>query len=351
MTMQIGVHYGSSTDFASVIDDTVAYEQVGLEVAWLGESYGFDSPTALGALAARTESIRLGPAVLAVQTRSAALIAMTAAGLDAISGGRALLCVGSSGPAVVEGLHDRDFGRPVARTRLVIEQCRSLWAGERLTSGRSERGGDPYRGLKLIHRPESTIPIYVAAVGDRNVALAAEIADGWMPVFFWPERAREIWAEPLALGSASRSTDLDELQISVTAPLAIETGTEQAMLMHRAGLAHYIGGMGTKETNFYLSLATRYGFGEVGHEIQEHYLAGRRAEAIELVPDDFAAATCLIGDEDTVARRLGAYRDAGVTILNVAPRGESREERVDQLRRLVWLAASDSQLDINVESK
>jgi F420-dependent oxidoreductase-like protein len=338
MTMQIGVHYGSSTDFPSVLDDIVAYEGAGLDVAWLGESYGYDSPTALGALAARTSTIRLGPAILAVQTRSAALIAMTAAGLDAVSNGRALLCLGSSGPAVVEGLHDRDFGAPVAHTRLVIEQCRALWAGERLASGRSANGAEPYRGLKLIHRPDRTIPIYVAAVGDRNVAMAGEIADGWMPVFFWPERARDIWAEPLALGSAMRSADLGELQISVTAPLAIDVGTEVAMLTHRAALAHYIGGMGTKETNFYLRLATRYGFGDVGNRIQDLYLAGERSEAIELVPDEFACSTALIGDEATVAKRLAAYRAAGVTILNVIPQGDTREARVDHVRRLLSLA-------------
>ncbi len=338
--MRIGVHYGSSTEFSEIIDDVVAYENAGIDVAWLGESYGYDSPTALGALAARTDRIHLGPAILAVQTRSPALIAMTAAGLDALSDGRALLCLGASGPAVIEGLHDRQFGRPLARTREVIEQCRALWSGERLSSGRLEPGGEPYRGLKLIHRPERLIPIYVAAVGDRNVALAAEVADGWMPVFFWPERAREVWGEPLTAASTRRSAELGPLQISVTAPLAIDLHTDRAMRGHRASLAHYIGGMGTKETNFYLRLAHRYGFGDLGERIQALYLSGARQEAVDLVPDEFARATSLIGDEAFVSARLSAYREAGVTVLNVVPVGDDRHERVDQVERFHRLVDS-----------
>ena len=333
--MKIGLHYPSSTDFSKIIEEVVAFEQCGIDVVWLGESYGYDCVSALGALAARTSRIELGSAILPVQTRPPSLVAMTAAGLDALSEGRAILGLGTSGPQVIEGWQGVPFGWPLAQTRDVVATCRSLWQGQRLRPRRAPASGEPYGALKLMqHPPREAIPVFLGAVGDRNVALAAEIADGWMPVFFWPERAREVWGAPLAEGTGARPPSLGRLVVSVSVPLAIDEGVEEAQAGHRAHLAHYIGGMGTKQVNFYRRLAERYGFGDVADRIQSLYLAGRRAEAMGLVPDDFADATCLIGDAATVARRVAAYEAAGVSILNVRSLAGGLDAKLTQIARL-----------------
>jgi F420-dependent oxidoreductase-like protein len=331
--MKLGVHYPSATDFPLIMDDIVGYEDAGAEYAWLGESYGYDCVSALGALAARTTAVQLGTAIMAVQTRTPALIAMTMAGLDALSGGRAILGLGCSGPQVIEGLHDTDFGPPLARPRQVIDSCRALWQGARIVSGRRPPGGEPYRPMKLMHAPaRRRIPVFVAAVGPRNVELAAEHAEGWMPAFFWPERHQLAWGSSLERGLAGRAGDLGPLQLSVTAPLAIGADTGDVLARHRAILAHYLGEMGTADTNFYQQLARRYGLGDEAEAIRELYACGRKAEAAAAVPAELAEATSLIGPQDHVLQRMEAYAQAGVTILNLAPAGRDSTERVAQLR-------------------
>jgi F420-dependent oxidoreductase-like protein len=327
------VHYGSATDFPSIIDDVVAFEEAGADVVWLGESYGYDAVSALGALSARTRRVGLGSAVIPVQTRSTALIAMTMLGLDALSDGRAILGLGTSGPQVIEGLHDATFGPPLTRIRTVINDCRALWHGDRLPSARTQADGAAYKALKLIHRPRRPeIPIFLAAIGPRTVSLAAELADGWMPAFFWPDRFDHVWSDSLEAGRALRSEQLGPLKVSVSVSLAVGDGAKSELARHRSLVAHYLGGMGTRDVNFYLELAGRYGVGREAARVQSLYMDGKKKEAAEAVPQEMVEGTCLIGSREEVLTRLKAYALAGVSVLNVVPAGRTLTERVEQLR-------------------
>jgi len=334
--VRIGVHYGSSTDFPSVIEEITTYDYLGIDHVWVGESYGYDAISTLGLLAAKTKNIQLGTSIIGVQTRSAALIAMTAATIDVYSSGRMNLGLGVSGPQVVEGFHDVSFGRPLRDTRQVIEVCRTLWSGGSIASERYLNHGAPYRELKMIHRaPRQSIPIVVAAVGDQNTALAAELADAWMPVFFWPERYREIWGDSLDVGLGRRAPTLGDLGIVVSIAAGIDVDREAFIDLQRHYVAHYVGGMGTRENNFYNRLFRRYGFEEEAEKIQNLYLGKQRDEARKLVPREFLDSTTVLGDEDFVRSRLRAYRRAGVSHININPVGATPGERLAQLERLL----------------
>jgi F420-dependent oxidoreductase-like protein len=333
MKMKLGVSFPSATDFRAVLADIANLEQAGAEAVWVGESYGHDAVSALGAMAALTQRIELGFGVLPVQTRTPALIAMTAAGVDALSGGRAILGLGASGPQVVEGWHDVPFGAPLERTREVVATCRRVWSQQRATPSRVAADGQAYRGLRLMNPPVRTkIPIFVAASGQRNVALAAEIADGWLPAFLWPERMQEVWGSVLAEGAARRQEGLAPLEITTGVYFAVGESAGEAARAHRQRLARYIGGMGTRKTNFFARLAGGYGFHREAEQIQQLYLAGHTSEAERAVPDELVWATSVIGDSSTVARRLRAFHEAGVTTLNVSLAGATSADRVGQLR-------------------
>lgn len=339
--MHIGIHYGSSTNFASVIDEIAILEEAGTDAVWLGESYGYDAVSALGALAVRTSTVQIGSSILAVQTRTPALVAMTAAGLDALSGGRMHLGLGVSGPQVIEGFHDEDFGPPLSRTRALVSTCRQIWRRDRLATGRLQPNGVPYKDLKIMQHPvRSLIPVSIAAVGDKNTALAAEIADGWMPIFFWPERYKNVWGDALAEGVASRDPALSPLQIITGAVVAIGPEADEVLNRHRANLAHYIGGMGTRETNFYNRLLIRYGYEDEAGRILEFYTSGRKEEAANAVPDELVTGTAITGAPTEISARLQAYVDAGVTTLNLNPQGKNIEAKADQLAMLRTLIDS-----------
>lgn len=317
------------------------YEDAGADAVWLGESYGFDAVSALGALAVRTERVQLGTSIIAVQTRTPTLIAMTAASLDALSEGRMHLGLGTSGPQVIEGFHGVSFGPPLSRTRRVVETCRAVWRREAVASGRHEPHGAPYRGLKMMQHPvRDSIPITIAAVGEKNTEMTAEIADGWMPIFFWPERYLDVWGDALAAGTVKRSPSMAPLEIVVGASVAIDAPADGLMERQRSVVAHYVGGMGTREVNFYNRLFRRYGFEDEADQIQDHYLANRRAEAAALVPDEFLEQTTIAGTANEVRRRLQAYAAAGVTTLNVQPAGSTLDERAAQLAALCDIAGS-----------
>lgn len=337
--MRIGFSLPSSTRFHGVLGDVVAYERAGLDVVWVGESYGFDAVSAMGALAVLTSRVSIGSSVLGLYARTPAMTAMSAAGVDALSGGRVLLGLGSSGPQVVEGWHGVPFDAPVGRTREVVDICRAVWRRERLQHrGRryripTDQGTGLSKPLKLINPPvRDRIPIYLAALGERNVALTAEIADGWLPAFLWPEKIGEIWGGPLAEGAAKRPSELGALEIVASAQLCIGDGS--VIDRQRPHVAHYIGGMGARGRNFYHELACRYGFEREAATIQDHYLAGDRDRAAAEVPAELLAHISLTGSPEQVATRLRAYRDAGVGIINVNPVGDTVEQRADQIRAL-----------------
>ena len=340
MFMRIGVTYPSSTDFPRIIEDVVAFEKAGIDAVWLGESYGYDAVSALGALAHATERIQIGPGIIPLYSRTPTLIAQTAAGLDALSGGRAALGLGASGPAVIEGWHGVAYDAPVARTREIIEICRSVWKRERLEhSGRYEipfqNETTPRRPLKLMAKPpRQQIPIYIAALGQRNVALAAEVAEGWLPTFFWPDKCEQVWGNALSTGNAKRSDDLGPLETVTAAHLAIGDDVAEHINDQRPLLAHYIGGMGPRGQNFYNDLAVSYGFGGEAKAIQDLYLDGQKAEAQAAVPMEMLKGISLIGQEGLVKERLQVYVAAGVTMINVTPSGSSVEEKSSHIRKL-----------------
>ncbi len=322
-----------------------ALEKAGLDMAWVPEAYTYDAPSQLGYLAACTETIELGSGILPLYSRTPALTAMTAASLDALSGGRFTLGLGASGPQVIEGWHGVPYTAPVGRTREVIEICRMVWRREPLAyEGRyyrlplpAEQGTGLGKPLKLINRPvREAIPIYVASLGPKNVALTAELAEGWLPVFFHPEKVNDVWGSALAEGLKRRSPDLGPLQI-VAGGLAAICSMEEAPAIRDRARAHYalyIGGMGAPGRNFYNDLLAHYGYEEAAATIQDRYLAGDRAGAAEAVPAGFLADTTLVGDEGYVRDRIETFRAAGVTHLNVLPAGPDPLETVRRLKEL-----------------
>ncbi|MFJ1541380.1 LLM class F420-dependent oxidoreductase [Micromonospora chalcea] len=328
--MRIGTTLAYAADPRDGADDVAAWEQDGLDVVWVSEAYGFDAPTVMGYLAARTSRVHIGSAILPIFSRTPALLAQTAAGLDAMSGGRAILGLGASGPQVIEGWHGVAYDRPLARTREVIDICRRVWRRETLTNDGLYRlplppgeGTGLGKPLKILTHPvRDRIPIHVASLGDRNVRMTAEIADGWLPFLYDPQRAGDVWGDALAAGRAKRPADLGPLEVVAGGPLAIGPDVTGLRDLARPLIALYVGGMGAKGRNFYHDLLCRYGYAAEADRIQDLYLAGRKAEAAAAVPAELLERTSLIGTESYVRDRVQEYRDAGVTILNVAPLGE-----------------------------
>ncbi|GAB3447447.1 LLM class F420-dependent oxidoreductase [Streptomonospora sediminis] len=329
------------------VDQVAELEKVGLDTVWVAEAYGYDSPTLMGYIAARTERVHIGSAILPLYTRTPSLIAQTAAGLDYLSDGRAVLGLGASGPQVIEGWHGVPYTKPLGRTRDIVEICRKVWAREeRLThDGRAytlplppEQGTGLGKPLKIInHPPRSSVPIFVASLGEKNVAMTAEIADGWLPHLFIPERADAVWGESLARGKAKRDPALGDLQISAGGLLAIGEGEETRKLADftRPMIALYVGGMGAKGKNFYNDVARRYGYEDAAERIQDLYLAGKKDEAAAAVPDEMVELTNLVGPESYVRERVAAFRAAGVTHLNVTPVGDDPVKLIEKLRSMV----------------
>ena len=341
--MRIGAALQYAADPKASADEMAGWEEAGLDVLWVSEAYGFDAVSIMGYLAAKTERMLIGSAILPIYSRTPALLAQTAAGLDAMSGGRAILGIGASGPQVIEGWHGVAYDRPLARTREVIELCRRAWRRELLVNDGiyrlplpPEQGTGLGKPLKLLTHPvRSQIPIYVASLGDKNVELTAELAEGWMPFLFYPEKAGDVWGRALASGAARRSEGLGPLEVVAAAPLAIGDDVTELRDLARPLVALYVGGMGAKGRNFYHDLMTRYGFGAEADRIQDLYLAGRKDEAAAAVPAPVLEATGLIGPAGYVRDRLAAYREAGVTILNVTPLGPDPLRLIADLKELM----------------
>lgn len=344
--MRIGVQLSYAGGFKDAAEQVVELERAGIDVVAVAEAYSYDAVSQLGFLAAKTSRVELVSGILPIYTRTPTLLAMTAAGLDFVSDGRFRLGIGTSGPQVVEGFHGVPFDAPMGRTREVVEICRAVWRRERLSyQGRhyqlplpADRGTGLGKPLQLINHPvREQIPIAIAALGPKNVQLTAEIADGWQPVFYYPERASEVWGDALKAGAAKRDPVLGSLDVMVGVSLAIGDHVEDRLAWVKPQLALYIGGMGAKGRNFYHNLATAYGFGEVADRIQELYLSGRKAEAIDAVPDELVRNTSLIGPRGFVAERVAAFAEAGVTTLLAGPLASEPGEAlryVEELRAL-----------------
>lgn len=330
---RLGITVDYSDDFAASASEVTEFERAGVDVVAVAEAYSFDAVSRLGYLAAITERVTLLSAILPIYSRTPALLAMTAAGLDSVSGGRFELGLGSSGAQVIEGWHGVPFDAPLGRQREIVEICRSVWKRERLEhSGRYYQLPLPDglgKPLKLINEPvRSSIPIALASLTPKAVAQTAEIADGWLPLFFHPEKSGAAWGDALATGAALRSPELAPLDLIVTAPFHIGPGSHQALAAYRDRIALYVGGMGAVGANFYNDLAIRYGYADEAARVQELYLAGEKAAAADALPDDLVRDTALIGTESEVRARVDAFVAAGVTTLMIAPVAPTREGRL-----------------------
>ena len=345
--MRTGVFLSYSGGFRESVEQVAVLEKQGVDLALVAEAYSYDAVSQLGYLAAKTSTIELGSGVFPIYTRTPTLLAMTAAGLDYVSDGRFRLGIGTSGPQVMEGFHGVPFDAPMGRTREVVEICRQVWRREKVShQGRNYqiplppgRGTGLGKSLRLINHPvRERIPIHIASLGEQNVALTAEIAEGWQPIFFYPERADRVWGDALRAGTAKRDPALGELDVMVGVSLAIGDDVEERLNWAKPQLALYIGGMGAKGKNFYHNVATKYGFGEVADRIQELYLSGRKAEAIAAVPDELVRNISLIGPRGYVKERIAAFAEAGVTTLLATPvTGDSGEyiDFIEQLQQLL----------------
>jgi F420-dependent oxidoreductase-like protein len=307
-------------------------EAAGVDLVLIPEIYGFDQVSVLGFIAASTQRIGLMTGIVNVYSRSPALIAQTAATIDALSGGRFTLGLGTSGAQVIEGWHGVPFTKPLGRTRDAIDICRKVWSGDKvvhdgpavtlpLPPGQGTGLGKP---LKFMSRPlRRDIPIVIASIGPTNVQMTAEIADGWQPIHFVPDRVERVWGDALRAGAAKRSPELAPMEIFGDAQLAIGEGAEvaEAREAARNTIGFYVGGMGAKSKNYYNDLFRRYGWEEEAERIQDLFLSGKRAEAMAAVPDEYLDTANLIGTESHIKERLAVYAGVGVTHLLVTPIG------------------------------
>ncbi len=328
--MRIGFSVQYAGNPTEVVGHLQEMEAAGLDIAWVAEAYGFDAVSILGYIAARCDDLAIGSAILNVYSRTPALIAQVAAGLDAVSGGRFELGLGASGPQVIEGWHGMPYSKPLTRTEETIDLVRRMLRREVI-----EHDGDVFtlplpadqglglgKPLKMLTHPvRDRVPIHVAALGPKNVEMTATHADGWIPIFFHPDKFRDVWGEPLEAGLSQRDESLGELDTIVSVAFAVAEGDQRRALLDasRDMYALYIGGMGAKDKNFYNDLACRYGYEEEATRIQELYLDGKKDEAAALVPESFIEETNLIGSEGFIRERIAAYQEAGVTTLNVLP--------------------------------
>jgi F420-dependent oxidoreductase-like protein len=343
--MKLGVHIGywglglTSQDQLEVVREA---ERLGYDSVWTAEAYGSDAATILGWLAGQTSTIKLGSAIFQMPGRSAAMTAMTAATIDQLSDGRMVLGIGSSGPQVSEGWHGVRFASQLQRTReyvavlrMVLRRERVDFHGETLELPLPD---GPGKALKLTIAPvQPAIPIYLAAIGPKNTALAGEIADGWIPTLFSPEHVSE-FRPLLEEGAARAGRSLDGFAIAPTVNVFISDDVERARDLMRPLLALYVGGMGSREKNFYNALVRRYGFEDAAREVQGLYLEGKKEEAAAALPDELIDLVSLCGPRDRVRERLEIFREAGVHTLGVTPVAFTKEERLEQLRLVAELA-------------
>lgn len=348
--MKLATHLNYDNGFDKGVNDVVEMEKAGLDLIWVPEAYGFDSPSLMGFLAAKTSTVEIGASILPIFTRTPTLLAMTAAGIDNLSKGRFNLGLGASGPQVIEGFHGVRYDNPLGRTREIVEICRDIWKRESplVHAGRNytlplppDQGTGLGKALKIIAHPfRSEIPVWIASLGEKNVQLTAEVADGWIPFLFIPERAKEVFASALADGANRRDASLAPLMITAGGQLAIGEGEDVLAVREsqRTMIALYVGGMGAKGKNFYNELAVRYGFEREAATIQELYLSGHKQEAEAAVPEEFLRLFTLCGPKSFIAERIAAYREAGVTHLQVHPVAigdQTKAQLIEEVRALL----------------
>ena len=346
--MKLGLHVGywglglSAGDQLALVQEA---EALGYDSVWTAEAYGSDAATILAWLAQATTKIRVGSAIFQMPGRSAAMTAMTAATIDQLSGGRMILGIGTSGPQVAEGWHGQRFGRQLQRTRDYVAVVRMALARERVVfDGETLQlplPDGPGKALKLTIPPvQEQIPLLLAAIGPKNTALAAEITDGWLPTLFSPEHVAEF--RPLldeGFARAGGGKGYGDFEIAPTVNVMVSDDLEGARDTMRHYVALYVGGMGSRDQNFYNQLVRRYGFEDAAREVQDLYLEGRKDEAAAALPGDLIDTLTLCGPAGRVRERIAVYRDAGVGTLIVSPMAWTLDDRLAQLRLVAELAA------------
>jgi len=351
MALKLGLnlgYWGIGPQGEEAVEAVRVAERAGFDSVWAAESYGSDVVSVLAWLAAQTETIQLGAAIMQVPARPPAAAAMAGCTIDALSGGRFIFGFGPSGPQVSEGWYGVPYAKPWGRTREYVEIVRQIVARE----GRLEYDGQHFKlplpggegkALKLnFHPVRNRIPIFVGAIGRKSVEMAAEICDGWIPIFSSPDAFESTWGEHIEAGLAKGGRSRSELEVSPTVQVAIDGDLDAARSIVKAGLLLYLGGMGSRKTNFYVDLTHRFGFGEVADEVQSLYLDGKREDAYNAIPDELVNATALIGSEEEVAERLDRYASAGVDRLIVSPINPETEQRRHTVERLAALVGAAS---------
>jgi len=347
--MRLSMQLGYAGGFNESVDKVVELEKAGLDIVWVAEAYSFDAISQMGYLAAKTDRIQIGSGIVNVFSRSAALMAMTFAGLDYVSGGRVICGLGASGPQVVEGFHGIPYDHPMTRIKEYIEVCRKVWKREVLTfdgqtvkvplpEGQGTGLGKP---LKLINHPvRADIPIWWASLMGKSVEATAEHADGWLPIMFIPERYQQVWGDQLKAGLAKRSPDMPRLEIAAGGMVAIGDDlvgekADRILDASRPMTALYVGGMGARGKNFYNTIAQQYGYVQEAVDIQDLYLDGKKDEAAARVPAEWLRLSNLVGPKGHIKERIGAYKEAGVTVLSVNPVGPEPVRTIEALREIV----------------
>ncbi len=354
MGLELGLnlgYWGIGPQGDDATEIVLAAERAGFDSVWAAESYGSDAVSVLAYLAAKTETIQLGAAILQVPARQPAAAAMAGVTIDALSNGRFIFGFGPSGPQVSEGWYGVPYEKPWGRTREYVEIVKQIVARD----GRLEyegkhfklplSGGEGVTGqgkaLKLnVHPLRNEIPVYLGAIGRKSVELAAEIADGWIPIFFSVDKWEDAWGEHIEAGLAKGGRTREDLAVSPSVQVAIDGDLDAARALVKAGLLLYLGGMGSKKTNFYADLTRRFGFAEVADEVQSLYLDGKREEAYAAIPDELVDATAMIGTEDEVAERVKRFADAGVDRMIVSPMHPNIEENVRCLEKLAGMVGT-----------
>ncbi|MEZ5248154.1 MAG: LLM class F420-dependent oxidoreductase [Ilumatobacteraceae bacterium] len=354
MKLSMMINYAGG--FKEAVQRVVELEKAGLDQVWIAEAYSYDAISQVGYLAAKTERVEIGTGIVNVYSRTAALMAMTAAGCDYVSDGRFILGLGASGPQVIEGFHGVPYEKPMQRIKEYIEACRMIWKREEkfdyqgqtfqapLPAGQGTGLGKP---LKLINHPvRNDIPIWWASLKDRSVEATAELADGWLPIMFIPEKYHNVWGPQLKAGLAKRDPNRARLDISAGGMLAIDdslTGDAQKKVLDygRPNVALYVGGMGARGKNFYNDIARAYGYEKEAIEVQDLYLDGKKDEAAAALPGEWLELANLVGPKSYIKERVAAFKEAGVTVLSVNPVGPNAVQQVEMLRdrrRLIALA-------------
>ncbi|HET8593507.1 MAG TPA: LLM class F420-dependent oxidoreductase [Solirubrobacterales bacterium] len=356
MSLNLGLnlgYWGIGPQADEATETVLVAERLGFDSVWAAESYGSDAVSVLAYLAAKTERIQLGAAIFQVPARQPAAAAMAGVTIDALSGGRFNFGFGPSGPQVSEGWYGVPYEKPWGRTREYVEIVKQIVARE----GRLEYEGKHFtlplkegegvtgqgKALKLnIHPVRAEIPVYLGAIGRKSVELAAEIADGWIPIFFSVDRWQEAWGEHIESGLAKGGRSREDFQVSPSVQVAIDGDLDAARGMVKAGLLLYLGGMGSKKTNFYADLTRRFGFAEVADEVQSLYLDGKRDEAYAAIPDELVDATAIVGTEDEVAQRIKGVADAGVDRMIVSPMHGDPAQNLSTLEKLSEMVGAGS---------